>query len=87
MYIIGAITQKETELNIISLRPVISQDFSWFHIFFYKSPLASKFSWKKSSHQGKKEVAWIVSSSFLLVGMWRVCKSSKIKEGTEGLIL
>ena len=48
----------------------------WFLRIFYKSPFASKFSWKKkSSHQGKKEVACIVSS-FLFVGMWRVCKSS-----------
>ena len=31
-------------------------------IFFYKSPFASKCSWKnRSSHQGKKEVACIVS--------------------------
>ena len=37
--------------------------FSWFHNFFYKSPFASKSSWKKSSHQGKKEVACIVSQT------------------------
>ena len=45
---------------------------------------ASEFYWKKrSSHQGKKEVACIVSkvqiSSFLFVGLWRICKSSKIQ--------
>ena len=64
----------------------------WFLGIFYKSPSASKFSWKdRSSHQGKKEVACIVSkpSSFLFVGMWRVCESSKIKHprgsGGEGL--
>ena len=33
--------------------------------FFYKSPFASKCSWKKrSSHQGKKEVAHIVSKTW-----------------------
>ena len=38
-------------------RPVISEDFSWFQDFFTNLP-----SWKKrSSHQGKKEVAGIVS--------------------------
>ena len=53
-------------------RPVISQDY-----LFYKSPYASKCSWKKkrSSYRGTKEVACIVSC---LWGMWRVCKSSKI---------
>ena len=44
------------------VRSVISQDFSWFQDL-YKSPFVSKCSWKKrSSHQGKKEVACIVSS-------------------------
>ena len=38
-------------------------DISWFRDFFYKSPFASKFPWKKRrSHQGKKEVACIVSN-------------------------
>ena len=42
---------------IFACRPVISWD------FFYKSPFASTFSWKKTSgHQGKKEVACIVSN-------------------------
>ena len=57
----------------------------------YKSSFASKCSWKKrSSHQGKKEIACIVSKpSFLCVGMWRVCKSSKIKHpgGSGGFVL
>ena len=53
-------------------RPVISQDFSWFQVFFYKSPFASKFSWKKrSSHQGKKvhvrSLYCVQTSSFLFV--------------------
>ena len=65
------------------IRPVISQD------FFYKSPIASEFSWKKrSSHQGKKEVACTVSKPLVscLWGMWRVCKSSKINHprGSRG---
>ena len=44
---------------------------------FNKSLFASK---KRSSRQGKKQVACIVSKplGFLFVGMWRVCKSSKI---------
>ena len=72
--------------------PVISQDFPWFQdlFFFYKSPIAPKFSWKKrSSHQGKKELACIVSkpSNFLFVGMWRVCNSSKTKHpGGSGVL-
>ena len=34
----------------------------WFLRIIYKSPFASKFSWnKRSSHQGKKEVTYIVS--------------------------
>ena len=49
----------------------------WFIRFFLQ------ISWKKrSSHQGKKRSTCIPycvqTSSFLFVGMWRVCKSSKI---------
>ena len=37
-----------------------------FLIFFYKSPFASKNFWReRSSHQGKKEVASIVSKSLV----------------------
>ena len=59
---------------------------------FTNHPFASLFSWKKrSSPQGKKEVACIVfqTSGFLFVGMWRVCKSSKIKHpgGSGGFVL
>ena len=44
--------------------------FSWFFFtdfrIFYKSPLASKLSWKKrNNHQGKKEVVCIVSKSLV----------------------
>ena len=58
---------------------------------FYKSPFASKFSWKKrSSHQGKKEVACILSKPRVSY-LWRcgVCKSSKIKRpwGLWGFVL
>ena len=40
-------------------RPVISHDFSWFQYFFTNLPLSQHFL--KSGHQGKKEVASIVS--------------------------
>ena len=57
------ITSKSLQLMFCAkmcTRPVIYPDFIYF--IFYKSPFASKFSWKKrSSHQGKKEVACIVS--------------------------
>ena len=65
----------------------------WFlRIFLYKCSFASTFSWKKrSSHQGKKEVACIVSKPLVscLLGMWRACKSSKIKHpgGSGGFVL
>ena len=60
--------------------------------FFTNLPFDSNFLRKKrSSHQGKKEIACIVSktSSFMFVGMWRVCKSSKIKHpgGSRGIVL
>ena len=52
-------------------KPVISREFSWFPDFFFKSPFVLIFSWKKrSSHQGKKEVACIASKplKFLVCG-------------------
>ena len=52
----------------VNIRTVISQD------LFYKSSFASKISWKKRS-----SLYCVQTSSFLFVGMWRVCKSSKIK--------
>ena len=55
----------------ITGRPVMSKEFSWFQDLFYKSPFASKCSWqKRSSHQGKKEVACIVSKP-LVSHLWR----------------
>ena len=61
-------------------------------IFVYKSSFASKFSeTKRGSHQGKKEEACIVSKPLVsvLVGTWRVCKSSKIIHpgGSGGFVL
>ena len=54
-------------------------DFSGFFLisgFLYKSPFASKCSWKKrSSHQGKKEVACIVSKP-LVSCLWRCGEST-----------
>ena len=49
-------------------RPVISQDFSWCQFFFIQISLCLKvfMKIKRSSHQGKKEVACILSS-FLFV--------------------
>ena len=61
---------------------VISRDFPWFQDIFYKSPYASKSSWmKRSSHhrKGRSSVYCVQTSSFLFVGMWRVCHFSKIK--------
>ena len=54
-----------------------------FRIFF-KSPFASTFSWKKRScHQGKKEVACIVSKP-LVACFWGVCASKmKHSAGSE----
>ena len=42
--------------------------------FFYKSLFPSHFSWKKRS-----SLYCVQTFSFLFVGMWRVCKSSKTK--------
>ena len=51
------------------LKPVISHEFSGFQDLFYKSPFASKCSWKKRcSHHRKKEVACIVSKPLVSCG-------------------
>ena len=59
------------------------QSFPDFRIL-YKSPFASKFSWKK-----RRSLYCVQTSSSLFVGMWRVCTSSKIKHpgGSEGFVL
>ena len=75
-------TRDNLEINVTLLhKKGLSQD------FFTNLSLPQK---KRSSHQGKKEQACIVSKpyvSHLFVGMWRVCKSSKIKHpgGSGGL--
>ena len=59
---------------------MISLDISWFQEF-YKFHFPSKCSWKeRCSHQGKKDVACIVSKP-LVSCLWGcgVCKSSKMK--------
>ena len=73
----------------LKIRPVISQDFSWFQ-GFHKSFFASECSCKKrSSHQGKKEVACIVSKSLVscLWGCGESVNPPKIKHpgGSGGL--
>ena len=63
-------------------RPVITQDFFPDFRIFYKSPFASKCSLKEEKYPPRKErsnLYCVQTSSFLFVGMWRVCKSSKIK--------
>ena len=74
-----------------SISPVISQDISWFQNFLQIS-LCLRFAWKKrSSHQGKKEVACIVSKP-LVSCLWG-CRESvnppKIKHpvGWGGFVL
>ena len=66
-------------VNLLSLASTWqTYDFSLIAGFFYKSPFASKFSWKKrSSHQGKKEVACTVSKPVFFC-LWE-CGVSKIK--------
>ena len=49
---------------------------------FYKSPFASKFSTQKYPPRKERSTCSLYCvqfSSFLFVGMWRVCKSSEIK--------
>ena len=68
-------------------RPVMSQDFSLISGFFTKISFSSKYSWKKrSSHQGKKDVARIVSKP-LVSCLWGCGESFKIKHpgGSGGL--
>ena len=48
--------------KFLFFRSVISQDFSWFPdffflVFFKQTSIFLKISWKRSSHQGKREVA------------------------------
>ena len=63
------------------IRRVGSRDFFLISDFCYKSPFASKCSWKKrNSHQGKNEVTCIVSKPVVsYLWGWGVCKSSQIK--------
>ena len=50
----------------------------------FKCPFAAKCSWMKRS-----SLYCVQTSSFLFVGMWRVCKSSKIKHpgGSGGFVI
>ena len=65
------------ERLLVKIKHVIITTGLWFLRFFadfricYKSPLVSTFSWKKRScHQGKKEVACIVSKPLVSCLWW-----------------
>ena len=62
-------------------RPVISLDFSWFQDFVQISLCLTSFLKEKKSPPRKERSSMycVQTSSFLFVGMWRVCKSSKMK--------
>ena len=63
--------------------PVFSQDFPDFLIFIFTNlPLPQNvLESGEVATQGKKgsSLYYVQTSSFLFVGMWRVCKSSKMK--------
>ena len=67
--------------KIKNVRPVISQDFSLFQDFFKNLPLPQNFLERRevTTKERKNCLYCVQTSSFLFVGMWRVCKSSKIK--------
>ena len=71
-------------------RPVISLDFSWFQDFLQISLCLKVFLEEKQPPREERSSLYCVqTSSFLFVGMWRVCKSSKIKHpgGSGGFVL
>ena len=64
----------------INLRPVISRDFSWFQDSFTNVPLPQNI-FERSSHQGNKEVACIVSKP-----LWRCGESVNPLQEVQGVL-
>ena len=66
------------------VRPVMSQDFSWFQDYLQISLCLQMFV-KEEKYQPRKEYC-VQTCIFMFLVMWSVCKSSKIKhpEGVRG---